>query len=158
MKRVLCIIVLLSACTMAQSTHKDSKPSKSKTSGALTSALLQQEWDAWCTLDPANAARYYDKASGDVFFDITPLQYHGWSEYEKGVKPVLAGFKSCMAKVDEVHMHPVGSANWLTAIIHMDFVTAEGKPGKEDWRWTAVWEKRGAEWKIVHEHVSAPMK
>jgi ketosteroid isomerase-like protein len=70
---------------------------------------------------------------------------------------LLAGFKSCTAKVDEVHLHPAGSANWLTAVVHMDFVTAEGKPGKEDWRWTAVWEKRGDDWKIVHEHVSAPL-
>ncbi len=158
MKRVLWMILLLSVCAMAQNTHKDNKPAKSEKSGALTPALLQQEWDAWCTLDPANAAKYYDKAAGDVFFDITPLQYHGWAEYEKGVKPVLAGFKSCTAKVDEVHMHPAGNATWLTAIVHMDYVTSDGKPGKDDWRWTAVWEKRGGDWKIVHEHVSAPMK
>lgn len=147
MKNLLLAILFLSICSPAQTAEK----------GGVSTTLLQHEWDAWCTLDPANAAKYYDTAPDDVFFDITPLQYHGWAEYEKGVKPVLAGFKSCKAKVDEVHIHPAGNVNWVTAIVHMDFVAADGKPGKDDWRWTAVWAKRDGRWKIVHEHVSAPL-
>lgn len=157
MRRVLTLILLLSVCSMAQTARKNSRQAPKTDGTGVTASLLQQEWDAWCTLDPANAAKYYDRATGDVFFDITPLQYHGWAEYESGVKAVLAGFKSVKAKVDEIHIHPAGTANWITAIVHMDYVTQDGKPGKEDWRWTAVWEKRGAEWKIVHEHVSAPL-
>ncbi len=160
MKRLLLLIVLsLSACSLAQTTtRRDAKPAKTEhTAAALDAALLQQEWDAWCTLDAKNAAKYYDTAPNHVFFDVTPLQYHGWTEYEAGVKAVLASFKSVSAKLDEVHIHPAGRANWVTAIVHMDYETRDGKKAKEDWRWTAVWEKRGGEWKIVHEHVSAPL-
>src|ERR1035437_10226595 len=56
-------------------------------------AALQKVWDGWSTLDPANVAKYY--ATGPhTFFDIAPLKYNSWDEYEKGVKGVLAGYKS----------------------------------------------------------------
>ena len=160
MRTVILLMLLLSVVSVAQTTPKKTeKPTpKPEKAAAVNAALLQREWDAWCTLDPRNAAKYYDTASGDVFFDITPLQYHGWPEYETGVKAVLAGFKSVKAKLDEIKIHPAGNAYWTTAIVHMDYVTKDGKSAKEDWRWTSVWENRGGEWKIVHEHVSAPEK
>ncbi len=160
MRRVLWMVLLLSICATAQVSDKKGTKSAAKTekSPGVNTALLQAEWNAWCTLDPANAAKYYDTAASDVFFDITPLQYHGWTQYDAGAKAVLAGFKSMKAKVDEIHIHPAGAADWVTAIVHMDYETKDGKKAQEDWRWTAVWEKRGADWKIVHEHVSAPLK
>src|SRR5690349_18258952 len=55
-------------------------------------AYLQKIWDAWSTLDPANAAPYYSKDPQNVFYDLTPMKYTGWAAYEQGVKAVLAGF------------------------------------------------------------------
>ena len=159
MKRALLALLLLSVCAIAQTTtKKDAKPpAKTEKAAGPSATLFQREWDAWCTLDPANAAKYYDTAPEDVFFDIEPLQYHGWADYDAGVKAVLAGFKSVKAKLDEVRIHPAGSAYWVTAIVHLDYELKDGTANKADWRWTAIWEKRAGDWKIVHEHVSAPL-
>ena len=40
---------------------------------------------------------------------------------------------------------------------HGDFVTKEGMNEPLDGRWTVVWEKRGKDWLIVHDHFSAPL-
>ncbi|HVP44258.1 MAG TPA: nuclear transport factor 2 family protein [Terriglobales bacterium] len=160
MRRALLLIMLLflSVCSNAQLTTKKHKHATAEHKAAgVDAALLQKVWDAWCTLDAANAAKYYDAAPGNVFFDITPLAYHGWSEYEKGVKPVLAGFKSASAKLDDIRVHPAGNAYWATAIVHMAYETKDGASVKGDWRYTSVWEKRGGEWRIVHDHASVPL-
>jgi ketosteroid isomerase-like protein len=34
----------------------------------------------------------------------------------------------------------------------------DGKGLEADTRQTAIWEKRGGKWLIVHEHVSVPMQ
>ncbi len=159
MKKLLVLVLLVSLCAAAQTpTKKDAKHAgKSAKGGGLTAALLQQEWDAWCTLDPANAAKYYDKAASDVFFDIAPLQYKGWDAYAKGVVAVLAPFKTIKANVLEPHIHTAGNLAWITSIVHLDTEMKDNSKGAMELRWTSVWEKRAGEWKIVHEHVSAPL-
>jgi ketosteroid isomerase-like protein len=172
MKKLLTLLLLLSICAIAQEPvkkiRKDGGPTKApaasaqsevtKSAQSVDAALLQDVWNAWCTLDPANPAKFYDKTPGNVYFDIAPLEYHSWSEYEMGVHSVLAGIKSGTANVDEVKIHSAGSAKWATAIVHTDFQMKDGSNSKDDWRWTSVWEKRGGDWKIVHEHISAPAK
>ena len=80
-------VVLLSSLTLAQGTKATAKAA----GGGPDKAHLQKIWDAWSTLDPANAAQFY--ASGPhVFFDIAPLKYGSWEEYQKGVVAVLAPF------------------------------------------------------------------
>ena len=161
MKRVLIVLLLASVCAAGQSTTtKDSKPAKmeQKASGAAVSATrLQAVWDAWCTLDASKAAKYYDQAAEDVFFDLEPLQYHGWAEYQKGAQALLDTMKSAKCKVDEVKIH-AGPATWTTAIVHLTMEMKQGGTSSMDARWTSVWEKRGSDWKIVHEHISVPMK
>ena len=162
MKRFLALLLFaaMNVCAMAQApANAEKHPIKVITrSSSVNTALLQDVWNAWCTLDPKNPAKFYDKTPGNVYFDIAPLEYHSWAEYETGVKAVLAGMKSGTAKVDEVKIHPVGPTTWATAIVHMDIQMKDGTSSKEDWRWTSVWEKRGGDWKIVHEHISAPSK
>src|SRR5947208_15749698 len=80
--------------------------------GAPDRAYLQKVWDAWGTLDPANAAPYYSKDPQNVFYDLTPMKYTGWSEYETGVKALLAGFRSLKVRVDDdahIQTRDVGS-------------------------------------------------
>ena len=48
--------------------------------------LMQQIWDAWGTLDPANTAKFYSKGPKRTFFDLAPMKYNGWNEYQAGVK------------------------------------------------------------------------
>src|SRR5262245_6713570 len=89
--------------------------------GVPDKALMQQVLDAWSTLDPSKPARFYSTAAGNVYFDIAPLKYNGWSEYEKGVQQVFAEYSSLKLTVnDDARVHHSGSSAWSTATFHLD--------------------------------------
>lgn len=121
-------------------------------------AYLQKIWDAWSTLDPANAAKFY--ATGPhTFFDIAPLKYGSWDEYEKGVKGVLAGYKSAKCTVnDDAVIHSHGDLVWATATVAYEMTSAGGKVEMGNFRWTVVFENEDGKWLTVHEHVSEPVQ
>jgi ketosteroid isomerase-like protein len=130
---------------------------QSTKSGAPDKALMQQVLDAWSTMDPKTAVVYYSTSPDNVYFDIAPLKYNGWSEYEKGVMQVFAEYSSLKLTVnDDVRVHHNGKLVWATATFHLDGTHKDGSKDNTDGRWTAVWEKSGGKWLIVHEHVSLP--
>ena len=159
------LAVLLLAIAVASGFAQNEKPAamsakkEAKSSGAVPDKpLMQKVWDAWMTMDPTNPAKYYAKGAGHVFYDITPLKYNSWEEYETGVKSVLAGFQSIKATVnDDAEVHRHGNLAWSTATVHHEDVMKDGKKDQGDFRWTAIWEKTGKQWLIVHEHISAPL-
>jgi ketosteroid isomerase-like protein len=121
-------------------------------------ALMQKIWDAWATLDPANAAPYY--APGPhVFYDLAPLKYNSWSEYDAGVKNLLANYQSAKFTVnDDAAVHPHGDLAWGTATIKEDATMKGGKREMATFRWTVIWEKQEGKWLIVHEHASESLQ
>ena len=152
---LLCLLVLtLSA--IAQPPEPATK--KSVAPPAPDKAYLQKIWDGWSALDPANVAKFY--ASGPhVFFDITPLKYGSWEEYDKGVKVVLSGYKSAKFAVnDDAVIHPHGDLVWATATITHEMTAKTGKVEMGYFRWTVVFENQDGKWMIVHEHVSEPLQ
>ena len=132
--------------------------SATKTNGAPDKAHLQKIWDGWSTLNPANVAQFY--ASGPhTFFDIAPLKYSSWDEYQSGVVKVVADFKSAKFTVnDDTELHNAGSHVWGTATVKYEMTHKNGKVDMGDLRWTVVFEKQGGECLIVHEHVSMPVQ
>lgn len=157
LNRLLTVSVLMFALTVTASAQTKKSPMKKAASAAPDAAMMQKIWDGWSTLDPANAAQYY--ASGPhVFFDIAPLKYASWDEYQKGVKDVLAGYKSAKFTVDEPVVHSHGDLVWATAIIKEEMTTKAGKVAMGNFRWTVIWENEDGKWLIVHEHVSAPLQ
>ena len=121
--------------------------------------LMQDIWNGWATLDTANVSRFYNKNADDTFFDVEPLKYKGWSEYESGVKNVLAQWQTMKATVnDDAQVHANGNLYWGTSTVHLGITPKQGNPVSLDIRWTVLWQKQGKQWLIVHEHVSAPMK
>ena len=134
------------------------KKSDKKSAAAIPDkAYLQKIWDGWSTLDPANTAQFY--ASGQhTFFDIAPLKYDSWDEYEAGVKKELADYKSAKLTVnDDAQLHSAGEYAWGTATVKEDAVMKSGKREMGTFRWTVVFERQNGKWLIVHEHVSAPI-
>ena len=146
-------LIALSAAAQAK------KPATKKASAgpAPDKAYLQKIWDGWGTLDPANTSKYY--APGPrTFFDIAPLKYNSWDEYEKGVKGVLAGYKSAKFTVnDDASIHAQGDLVWATATVKDEMTNKSGKVEMGNFRWTVVFENEDGKWLIVHEHVSAPL-
>jgi ketosteroid isomerase-like protein len=137
---------------------QESSAKLSARSAADFKALMQRTLEAWDTLNPDNAAPFYAKDRGNVFYDAAPLKYTGWAAYSEGAKKVIASFASLkFTLADDVQVHTHGTLAWATATFHADFVTKGGVKQPLDGRWTVVWEKRGKDWLIVHEHVSAPL-
>lgn len=127
-----------------------------KSAGGPDKAYLQKVMDGWSTLDPANVAAYY--ASGPhTFFDVAPLKYGSWAEYQVGVTKALAGYKSGKFTVnDDADIHQGGNFAWSSATVKEELTSTAGKHEMATLRWTAVWEKQNGKWLIVHEHVSVP--
>ncbi len=118
---------------------------------------VEQYWRAWQS-GPDAAAPLYAKDAGLVFYDIEPLQYTGWAEYQAGVGPNLLGkFEHVAFRVhDDVKTTTHGGIAWTTATVDADGALKGGGPVQVVMRHTAIWEQRGGTWLIVHEHVSIP--
>jgi ketosteroid isomerase-like protein len=50
-----------------------------------------------------------------------------------------------------------GLIAWTTVTIHLYEKAKDGKTTDADMRYTGIWERRGAKWLLVHEHLSVPM-
>jgi ketosteroid isomerase-like protein len=157
-KRLLTVSLCLLALSLAGFAQtKKSSMKKSAAGPAPDKAYLQKIWDGWTTLDPANTAKFYAQGP-HVFFDIAPLKYDSWDEYEKGVKGVLSGYKSAKFTVnDDAELHSHGDLVWGTATIKEEMTDKAGKVNMGNFRWTVVFENEDGKWMIVHEHVSAPL-
>jgi ketosteroid isomerase-like protein len=120
--------------------------------------LMQQVWEAWSTLNPDNAARFYSKDAERTFFDLAPMKYTGWTEYAAGVKKVFADYSSAKFTLTGTsHVAQRPAIAWATATGHGALTKKTGAKDELDFRWTVLWEKSGDDWLIVHEHVSVPM-
>ena len=159
MKRLCTVLLSLFVITLF-SIAASAKPIAKKTpAGALPDkSYMQKIWDGWSTLDPDNLSKFY--ASGPhPFFDMAPLKYDSWDEYEKGARAVLSGYKSAKFTVnDDAAIHPHGELVWGTATVKEEMTTKAGKVEMGNFRWTVIWENQDGKWLVVHEHVSAPLQ
>jgi ketosteroid isomerase-like protein len=131
---------------------------KSTTSNYDFKARMQALFEAWSALDPAKAAPFYAKDADLDFYDIAPMKYHGWAEYADGVKKQFAPFASAKFTVGkDVRTHQSGNLAWGTATWHGDLLKKDGSKQALNGRYTCLWEKRGKEWLLVHEHMSVPL-
>lgn len=152
-------VVFILALFSQQHAGKETKAAAHSSADAKTpdKALMDAIWAGWSSGSPANVAKYYAKGP-HAFYDIAPLKYNSWAEYEKGVVGVLSGFQSLKATVNnDAQIHRHGSLAWGTATVHHVDVMKNGSKSEGDFRWTVIWEKNGADWLIVHEHISAPL-
>ena len=121
--------------------------------------LIDRYFVAWSSLNPDNAAPLYAKNPDLVFYDIAPLKYTGWAEYDKGVRNVLGGFESLkLTPNHDLKVTRRGNVAWTTLTFHLSAKQKGGGQMEMDGRHTAIWERRGGKWLIVHEHFSAPLQ
>ena len=91
--RFLAVLFFVLALTLSGFAQMKKSPMQKPAGPAPDKAFAQKIWDGWSTLDPANVAQYY--ATGPhIYFDIAPLKYGSFDEYQSGVKAVVAGYKS----------------------------------------------------------------
>jgi ketosteroid isomerase-like protein len=151
---VLACILVLSITSLAAGKNKK----KTMPSGpAPDKASLQKMLDDWSALDSSKMAKYY--AQGNLnFFDIAPLKYNNWAEYQTGAGNLLKGYKSLKLTMnDDAQIHQEGDLVWATATVKEDAVTSAGKRELATMRWTVIFQYQDGKWLIVHEHTSEPL-
>lgn len=114
---------------------------------------------AWSSGNTDSAAKFYDKSSGLVFYDVAPFSYTGWKEYQSGVqKEFLDGAASVtLTAGKELKVTRHGNLAWTTVPMHLSEKSKNGKDVEVNLRYTGIWEKHGKNWFLVHEHISAPL-
>jgi ketosteroid isomerase-like protein len=148
---VMAFVVCVTITGLAQ------KVAKASTGGVVDKVYLQKIWDGWAALDAPKQKQFYAQGP-HVFFDIAPLKYASWDEYEAGVTKELSDYKAAKFTVnDDLQIHRAGDAYWVTSTIGSDMTHKSGKRDMGQFRWTAVLEKKDGKWLIVHEHVSEPL-
>lgn len=154
MKRIvmLALVVAMATSVWAQ------KEKKAAMGGGVDKAHLQKIWDGWGTLDAAGQKKFYAQGA-HVFFDIAPLKYSSWDEYQETVSKELGEYKAAHFTVnDDTEVHKSGDSYWTTATVAYDMTLKSGKREMGNFRWTAVFEKHDGAWVMVHEHVSSPQQ
>lgn len=121
--------------------------------------LIDDYCAAWNTLDANAPAKFYAKDNGLVFYDLAPFSYHSWKEYHDGVqKELFANMASgSLTAGKDLRVTRRGTIAWTTVSMHFSEKTKDGKSTEAEVRYTGIWEKRGANWLLVHEHLSAPL-
>ena len=118
--------------------------------------LIDDYCAAWSTGNAEAPARFYAKENGLVFYDVAPFAYHSWKEYHDGVqKEFLEGASQIkLTAGKDLKVTRRGMIAWTTVPMHLMEKSKSSKTTEMDLRYTGIWEKRGASWVLVHEHLS----
>lgn len=151
MKRLFVVVLVLSAVCLPALAQKKAADDFND--------LVKRYYSSWNTLNPDNASSMYAKDADLVFFDIAPLKYNNWQEYHDTFKKEVApGFASLvLTPNNDVKTRRSGNMALTTLTFHLSAKQKDGTALDFDCRHTIVWEKRGREWLIIHEHVSKPL-
>lgn len=150
-RAALVLLLAISLCALGAAQTKTQ-------SAGVTKALIQKTFDAWSSMDVNKIAPFYSKTDTNIFYDIAPMEYHGWKEWAAGIPKLFADYKSFKLSLkDEPKIHNEGDWAWSTELWHIDSVHKDGKSESMDGRDTTVWHRQGGKWLIVHEHDSLPV-
>ncbi|HVW67348.1 MAG TPA: nuclear transport factor 2 family protein [Steroidobacteraceae bacterium] len=116
-------------------------------------------WEAWNErLRPADAAPFYSKDPRNIYFDLSPLKFTGWAEYERVATQALAGGGHAETKINDDFTVIKSGAIVITAFtFHADFMGSNKVKNGFDGRETDVWTKEHGKWMIIHQHMSTVM-
>ena len=114
---------------------------------------------AWSSGNPENAAKFYAKDANLTFYDLAPFSYNGWKEYDEGMRELLATNVESISLTAEKDLKATrhGNIAWTTVSMHALAKMKNGTTLDTPVRYTGIWEKRGKNWVLVHEHLSAPL-
>jgi ketosteroid isomerase-like protein len=120
--------------------------------------MIDSYWAAWGSMDFARISPMYAQDADAIFFDVAPMKYAGFGEYKAGASKLFATAESAKFTANgDVTGEQRGNFAWTSETFTGVINQKGGSVMKFDGRHTAIWEKRGGKWIIVHEHVSEPL-
>ena len=140
-------------------TFAGARAQQKATDEATFRKLIDDYCAAWSTANADAPAKFYAKDDGLVFYDLAPFAYHSWKEYHDGVQRELFAnmVSGSLVPGTDLNVTRRGTLAWTTVSMHFSEKTKDGKTTETQVRYTGIWEKRGANWLLVHEHLSTPM-
>ena len=118
---------------------------------------LERLFASWADIDATKAAPFYAKDSDLVFIDVG-TEFHGWSDVVAQAPKLFADYRSLKLTLgDDLRTGGSGDTKWATASIRAELTKKNGDVERMGVRYTAIFEKRGKDWLIVHEHLSVPV-
>jgi ketosteroid isomerase-like protein len=149
------VLALVGGCV----TFVGARAQQRATEGATFRKLIDGYCAAWSTANPDNPAKFYAQDDGLVFYDLAPFSYHGWKEYHDGVQKAFFDNASAVKLTagKDLKVTRRGNIAWMTVPMHLSVTAKDGKQTEAEVRYTGIWERRGSNWLIVHEHLSVPM-
>jgi ketosteroid isomerase-like protein len=129
------------------------------TDDATFRTLIDGYCKAWSSGNPDNAAKYYAKDSSLTFYDLAPFSYTGWKQYSEGTHELFStNVDSITLTADkDLKVTRHGNIAWTTVSMHAFAKMKNGTTLDTPVRYTGIWERRGKDWVLVHEHLSAPI-
>jgi len=132
------------------------EPEKHEPAYAVT-LVLQRSAEAFERGDLRALDSMWANDEATTVFESGHANY-GWTDYrEHHLKPEIDEMKNVKYGLSEIKPHIAGDTAWATFkyTIEADLKSGHVKSGGLG---TAVLEKRGSDWKIVHWHSSAPRR
>jgi ketosteroid isomerase-like protein len=128
-----------------------------QTEAGVVRKRLSDCYKAWELLDMKKLAPFYSKEPGNVIFnDIEPVKLEGWEEFKEAETKIMSRFSTWKVEPNDVRVTAWDNVAVSTAT---PLLTGKSKAGKSyslTIRHTAVWERKGDSWLIIHEHWSIP--
>jgi ketosteroid isomerase-like protein len=152
------VLYVVLAIAGALVTFAGARAQQKATDDATFRKLIDSLCVAWSAGNADAPAKFYAKDSGLVFYDVAPFMYHGWKEYHDGVqKEILDNVSEIkLTAGKDLKVTRRGMIAWTIVPMHLMEKAKNGKTTEMDLRYTGIWEKRGASWVLVHDHLSAP--
>lgn len=129
-------------------------------------ALIDGYYNAWSFSDDQGAAavdraaRFYADDPDNVFYELN-AQYDGWAEFKAQAMPnFMSQFThTAFTPTSDLRVSRRGAVAWTSVTFRGAAVLrSTGETVHLDGRHTAVWNRRGRSWFIVHEHMSLPSR
>jgi ketosteroid isomerase-like protein len=153
------VLYVLLALFGGSLTFVGARAQQKATEEATFRKLIDDYCAAWSSGNPDNAAKFYAQEGGVVFYDLAPFSYHSWKDYRTGVQKQffdnLLSVKLSAGK--DLRVSKRGTIAWTTVPMHLSTTAKDGKTSEAEVRYTGIWERRGAKWILVHEHLSVPL-
>ena len=151
-------MVLAAAMTLALSGVAQALEVASATETARFYDLEGKLWAAWnARLRPADAAPFYSQSPDNLYFNLTPLKFTGWAEFEKVMTPALAGGAAAKMLIgDDFRVLREGRTAIVAYTFRTEFSGANA-PQSFTGRMTDVWTNERGSWRLVHQHMSSPL-
>jgi len=160
MRRTICCAIVIVMLALAAAAHEPSKKNVAAPGASANdpvAAVLMQNAKGFATGDLALLDSLWANDEGVTVFESGYANY-GWADYrDHHLKPEIEEMKNVRYQLSDVKTRVSGNTAWATfkyalaADLKERHVEAAGLG-------TAVLEKRGDSWKIVHWHTSAPRR